>query len=380
MRRLTACLVVFLLLGVARAEEPATVELVAPTLRLVPVIDGLRSQKGNRDLQRTKETGIYKTAKKAGVDLEDPPHPLVAASYREGRLFYVFYKVAESAIGDRPYILQRIKKTERTWATADQVEPDVRTTWQVEVFKTRAGAIKRPDEHYGSYGLRDNHRREIVKEYEIGFAEVPGICEGTNWPFARNRLFEYLQRYQEDPGIYPQVRFLAATRWSLLVSFGADGSWAVRSPELGIDAPDALPEPRPVAAESEAETEDVVLVAGQAPDGFVFGETRLADLVARYGEPAVRDPYAKGGGNYRFGTGLEFNVNAADRLNTVKTLPGFEGRTGAGIRHGDARRRVIERMGMPKPAMTNARAWVYDGLVLWFVDDRVSRIVVLAKR
>ena len=92
------------------------------------------------------------------------------------------------------------------------------------MFKTYAGALKRADEHHGSFAIRDNHRREVVKEYEIGFGEVPGVCEGTAWPFDDDRLFEYLQRYQEDPGLYSQVTFLEATPWTLDVSFGADGS------------------------------------------------------------------------------------------------------------------------------------------------------------
>ena len=141
MRRLAAALLVLLILGAARADDVAT-GFTPPRLRLVHVVDCLRSQPKNRSLRRTKETKIYKLAKAAGVDLEDPSHPLAVVSYQDGRLFYVFYKIGEGAVGDRPYLIQRIKKTERTWATPDQAEPDVRTTYQVEVFKTFAGALK----------------------------------------------------------------------------------------------------------------------------------------------------------------------------------------------------------------------------------------------
>lgn len=382
MRRLAlASLLSILLLGVTRAEEATEVEVVAPKLRLVHLVDGLRSQPKNRNLTITKKTEIYKVAKAAGVDLESPMHPLVVASYQNKRLFYVFFKIGVDAFGDRPYLIQRIKKTERTWATPDQEEPDVRTTYQVEVFKTFAGAIKRGDQHHGSYGLRENHRREVVKEYEFGFGEVPGECEGTDWPYEKGRLFEYVQRYQEEPGVYPEVKFLASTPWSLHVAFHADGEWSVRCPELGIDAPESLPDPEAAVPPADPASKSVVLEAGQGPEGLLFGESRLEDLVERYGEPRQAQLFDSGSGNYWFGKGLTFNLDKEGLLNTVLTLPGFSGRTKSGLRHGDPRHRVLEVLGMPRPTRTNAPSWSYDGLYIWFDGyDRVSKIVIGAKR
>lgn len=379
LRLATLCVVPLLLLSlsVAQAEEPSTAELVAPRLRLVHIVDGLRSQPKNRELRNTQQTSIYKTAKAAGVDLESPAHPLAVASYENDRLFYVFYKIAEGLVGDRPYVVQRIKKTERAWATADQEQPDVRTTYQVEVFKTFAGALKRADEHHGSYGLGENHRREIVKEYEIGFGEVPGLCEGTDWPFDDERLFEYVQKYQEDPGVHPDVEFFAATPWSLHVEFGADGAWAVRCPELDIDVPGALPDPKSGIPAADPASRGVVLAAGRGPDGLVLEKSTLPDLVELYGKPVQTQVFPSGSANHWFGGGLVFNVNRQGKLNTVLTLPGFSGRTKAGVRHGDPRHEVLAVMGMPKPAMTNAWTWKYDGVLFYFDGyDRVSRIVL----
>jgi len=368
----------------ARAGEDAGAEFVAPTLRLVHLVDGLRSQPKNRDLLHTQETKIYKTAKAAGVDLGQPArleHPLVVAHFEKNRLFYLFYKIAERAVGDRPYLIQRIKKTERTWATDDQEEPEVRTTYQVEVFKTFAGALKRADQHHGSYGLGDRARREIVKEYEIGFGEIPGTCEGTAWPFGGGRLFQYVQPFQEEPGIYPEVRFFAATPWTLAVSLASDGTYAVRCPELGIDAPARLPDPQSARPQSDPTSKDVVLLAGQGPEGLVLGKSRLEDLVARLGEPLQSQTWSSGSANHWFGRGLVFNLKPDGTLNTLMTRPSFSGCTGAGIRHGDPRHRVLEVMGMPKPAMTNAWAWSYPEGVLFYFDgyDRVSQIVVFAR-
>lgn len=376
MRRLTACLVVFLLLGVARAEEPATVELVAPTLRLVPVIDGLRSQKGNRDLQRTKETGIYKTAKKAGVDLEDPPHPLVAASYREGRLFYVFYKVAESAIGDRPYILQRIKKTERTWPEEGS-EPDVRVTYQVEVFKTFGGAVKRSDQHHGSYGLRDAHRREIVKEYEIGIGEVPGVCEGTDWPYDQGRLFEYIHRYAEDKGPFDDVRFLASTTWSLVVELDASGSWRVLCPELGFDAPAKMPALDASTPKADPASKKTVLVRGRGTSALKIGRSNRADLDKRLGAPLKVTTFPAGTASLCYPGALVANLDEAGKLKSLTTGPGFGGRTKEGLAHGDDRWRVAEVLGLPEDQDVFGWTWRYEGVMFWFDGfERVRRISI----
>ena len=365
----------------ARAGEDGNVEFVAPTLRLTHLVDGLRSQPKNRGLQHTQETKIYRTAKAAGVDLGQPTrleHPLVVVHFEKNRLFYLFYKIAERAVGDRPYVIQRIKKTERTWAAVDQEEPEVRTTYQVEVFKTFAGALKRADQHHGSYGLGDAARREIVKEYEIGFGEIPGACEGTAWPFGSGRLFEYVQPYQEEPGIHPKVRFFAATPWTLEVSLAADGAYAVRCPELGIDAPASFPDPESARPSPDPTSEDVVLVAGKGPDGLALGKSRLEDLVASHGEPLQSQTWSSGSAIHWFGRGLVFNLKPDGTLNTVMTRPSFSGRTAAGLRHGDPRHRVLEVMGMPKPSMTNAWAWSYSEGVLFYFDgyDRVSKIVV----
>jgi hypothetical protein len=364
--------------GAAGEDEAATPTFEAPTMRLVHLVDGLRSQPKNRNLTNTKKTEIYKTARHAGLDLEELTHPYLAHIYANNRLFYVFYKTAESAVGDRPYLIQRIKKIERTWLTEDQTAPVVKTTYQVEVFKIFAGAMKRADQHFGSYGLRGNYRREVVKEYEIGFGEVPDACEGTAWPFDPGKLFKYVQEYQEDIGVYDDVKFLSSTTWTLSVGFARDGTYHVRSPEFGFDAPEQLPDPEAHAPKKDPASKGIVLAAGKGLDGVVMGESTLEDLKAKFGEPVQTQTFPSGSANHFFGGTLVFNLDGGGKLNTIITRPEFAGATAAGIRHGDHRARVMEVMGVPKRTYADAWYWRFRGVLFYFDGyDRVSQIVVL---
>ncbi len=362
-----ALLLVFVFAAAVGADEATW---TTPEIRLVHVTDGLRSVAPKRDLKRVKETETYKLARKVGLDLEDPPHDLLQHRFADERLFYVFYKTIENAFGDRPYLIQRIKRTERNWPTAEAEEPEEEVTWQVEVFKTQAGAIKRVDQHHGSYSLQGNHRRQIVKEYELGFGEVPGLCEGTDWPFAATRLFEYLQRYQEaDKDVYDRVRFFRVFAWTLDVSLAADGTYRVASPELGFDAPTKEPsakaaEPTPIRSSKE------IVVA-------LDGTETLPVLEERHGPRLQSTTFSKGSANHDFANGLTYQLDADGKAVKVFTRPGFLGRFENGLRHGTHRAKVMETMGVPKHQDVDAHWWRYGTYYVWFDGyDRVSRVML----
>jgi hypothetical protein len=209
-------------------------------LRLVPVSQGVAD-----------EPDIINAGQAAGVDVLQPPHPLLIHAYAGGRLFYVFYKTVEDATGPRQYLLQRIHKTERFYASPDDRNPRVQETYLVEAFKLRDGSLKRADQHFGSFGLGDCYRREVVKEYEIGFGELEGIATGDEWPFRKRVLYHAIHDYDADRSLYDQVHFTQSKRWTLQVSFDQSGSYSVKCPELGFDAPRALPTD-PVAADKSA--------------------------------------------------------------------------------------------------------------------------------
>ena len=238
MRRSRLYLGVCLAVLVPPAAGPAAPASPSPhlRLRLVPLSEGIAGEQWRR------EPKVVTEGRTVGLDLHRPKHPLLAHCCVDGRLFYVFYKTVEDAVGPQQYLIQRIRKTERTYASPTDQTPDVRVTYLVEAFKLRDGALKRADQHYGSFGINDCYRREVVKEYEIGFAEIDGIATGAAWPFARNVLYEPIQEYDPDRSIYDRVKFSASKQWSLRVAFDRDGSYSVESPELGFAAPTRLPE------------------------------------------------------------------------------------------------------------------------------------------
>jgi len=345
-------------------------------LRLATLRDGMIEEAPKGDLQRFVETDAGKAAAKAGVDLFAKDRPLLVANYADGRLYHIFWKTLENAFGDRPFVVQRIKKTERTW-TKGATAPEVKVTWQVEVFKTAGGALKRADQHFGSYGLRDAVRREIVKEYEIGFGAVPGVADGVEWPFDPDRLFELVQPYQENVGRYDEVVFTSSKKWSLTVSFAADGAWRVASPELGFDAPKKWPDPRSAEPVPDAKSKDVVLEPGKGLAGAIVGETAAGDLAKALG-PALEDvPTAGTSRLVSFGRSLTANTMDGT-LQTLRTRPGFAGKTADGIRHGMTRQEVAKIRGA---RAADARQWAYDGLLVDFdAQDRVRRLVITAAR
>lgn len=354
-------------LAQAPAQPPTTAS--PPQLRLHPLLDGLRGDPGDLD----------KEAAKVGIDLKKPDNPLVAWACKDGRLFYVFYKSTEEAFSDRAWMLQRIRKVERTWATKDAT-PEEKVTYQVEAFKTQGGALKGPDQHFGSFGLRGAHRREVVKEYEIGFGELPGEAAGAAWPFAANRLFHMLQAYGDDRAIFDKVQFVASRRWTLTVAFGADGSYAITSPELGLDLPKNPPKLEQARAVVDPASKALVLEAGVGPAGLTVGKSVRADVDKVLGVP-LEDVPTGPNRNVSYRGGLTCNFAQDGVLNTVFTRACFGGRTKEGIVLGMARAEVKKKLGKAAKDFDDGEvSWTVPGLHVHF--DALGQVVrlVVARR
>jgi hypothetical protein len=352
-------------------------EAPRPVLRLLPIAEGLRDVLNpGGDESDLKGMEPYRRARKLGVDLLDlEGEPVVIHGMRNGSLFYLFYKQLERAYGPRVWVVQRIKRTERNWTRLD-AEPETKVTFQVEAFKLFGGQQKRGDQHHGGYGIRAYARREIVKEYEIGFADIRGHAEGKAWPWPKTRLFEYVYPYGPEREIHDAVEFTRSLRWSLRVELDAKGRYRVHAPELGIDVP-----AREVAAEATVPapidaSADLVLVRGRgladAPASDWF-----ADYARRAGPVLAVQRMDSGFSNTILAAGLMVNRREDGSLNTVQTRPGFAGRTQAGIGIGARRWEVLRAYGQPKEASVNAPWWHYGDVGFWFDGlGHVGRIYV----
>jgi hypothetical protein len=186
-----------------------------------------------------------------------------------------------------------------------------------------------------------------------------------------------LQPYGPEPGLHEKVVFTASRKWSLTVALAKDGTFAIRSPELGIDAPKSLPDAASATPRPDAASKGVVLTPGAGPAGAKLGESTADDLRKLLGDPLETTAAGKGHTNLSFAKSLTCNLNADGKLNTVITRPSFAGTTSNGISHGMARAKVLEKLGAPAGQRADAVTWRYPGIVLTFDGfDRVARIVI----
>jgi len=163
--------------------------------------------------------------------------------------------------GER-YLIQRAKRT--TINHAFNGESTTQVAYLVEALKTIEGRSKRPDQHFGSFSLQGYERREIIKEFDVGIGEIPGIAEGDEWPFEPGKLFYRIQSYGENADRFGQVTFRDSVHWTIRVSFDRHGNYELRCPELGIKLVRTLP--MVVPAEAEPVAPDAAFQPDDKPD------------------------------------------------------------------------------------------------------------------
>ncbi len=347
-------------------------------LRLTTLKEGLD---GYLDRPKGKEIDAVKAARAVGIDLANPPHPLVAHRFVDGQLFYVFCKTTENAFGDRAYLIQRVKKTERTWPKPDSTSPEERVTYLVEAFKSIGGVLKGEDQHFGHFHLNGASRREVIKEYEIGFGEVPTVCEGAAWPYAPGSLYQRIQGYQEEIGLYAKTTFGIARTWSLVVSLAASGAHRVASEALGFDLPSKPLDPAIATPPRDPTSADVVLETGVGTLGVRVGVSTADEVIRALGTPLEDVPAGRDHRLLSFGRSITCNIAPDGLLKTILTRPGFAGKSKDGVAHGLSRAEVKAILGEPASGASDAEAWTFDGIVVRFDGfDRVSRLVVTKRK
>jgi hypothetical protein len=356
-----------------------------PDLKVVPVSiqrGNVASSFGN-DAIRFERTDVFKAAEAAQVDLRNPVHPFLAFSYRNNRLFYLFYNDVMH-IPEKRYLIQRIKRTKINYPRNGKPEESV--DYQVEAMKSANGHLKKPDQHFGSYGLRGFEKRTIFKEFEVGCGTIDDHDGDGSWPFDPGVLFEQLQPYSQRKGLYDRIAYERSKTWTLTVSFDRAGNYEFRSAELEIEVVWKLPSAqvldssnsnsasRPAAGQGDDNVGEVVLEEGKGLWGILVGESRREDVERRLG-PAPAQERSAAALNLRFPQGITFNIPDDRPVNTIFSEPGFLGRTSKGIRHGDDKSKILELYG--KPRGQTAETLSYNGVLFWLDrSGRVKKIVI----
>ena len=370
-------LLAFLLLGTLAFAQQKPETLRSQTsaeyrVRLLPIAEGLRDGARNLPEQDPRKTEIYLTAAQYGVDLTKYRDKLVSHKCADGKLFSLYYTRLDNAFGDRPYVIQRLKMTKRSFDQKGKELPQ-ETTYLVEAFKTKAGTIKGIDQHHGGYSLGNLGRREIVKELEIGYGEIPDICEGERWPFPAGHLYKKLLDYDEDPSMYEAVRFTNSVKYSLRVAFDDQDNYTIESPELEFKLPEQSPRKDRARVKKDPISRKLVLIAGKGGAGITFGSTGkdVQKRLGRHIEAVYESPTER-----LFSYHKDVTLKVKDKqITAIYTQSSFTGKTKRGIRLGDKKSKVAKAYG--KPSKIERYKWSYRGIVFRFdAFDRVRTISI----
>jgi hypothetical protein len=142
---------------------------------------------------------------------------------------------------------------------------------------------------------------------------------------------------------------------------------------------------------AESSAQDKVLLEGRGFGKLVIGNTKVDDVKRFLGKPdSVEQTEAEYSRNYIYSqAGLKINFHD-DILNTISTLPNFDGKTSRGITLRSSLQDIEAVYGSPlvAPGKTkdNANTWVYDGVIFWLKRswilnrfDGIDKIVIYDK-
>lgn len=122
--------------------------------------------------------------------------------------------------------------------------------------------------------------------------------------------------------------------------------------------------------------QDKVLLEGRGFGKLVIGKTKIDDVTRLLGKPdSVEQTKAEYSRNYIYSqVGLKINFHD-DMLNTISTLPNFDGKTSRGITLRSSLQDIEAVYGSPlvEPGKTkdNAITWTYDGVIFWLKRSRI---------
>jgi hypothetical protein len=123
--------------------------------------------------------------------------------------------------------------------------------------------------------------------------------------------------------------------------------------------------------------QDKILVEGKGFRDLLVGSSKMDDVIRSLGKPDyVEETKAEYSRNYVYsGAGLKINFHD-DTLNTIMTLPNFDGKTSKGITLRSSLQDIEKTYGLPLvgPGKTkdNATTWVYEGVIFWLKRSWIS--------
>lgn len=320
-------------------QQPAGI-----TLHLAPQRPAFMAATFGNDLDKMRATDTYKTATRYGIDPFQDLFGYVAVRKRRAGWFYLFHNTVSS---DPPcdYFVQRIHKRVSDYASRDG-EPKVSDLYLVEAFKNQGGQLKRPDQHYGSFSLRNFERRLIEKTIEIGEpARDDDQQESAPWPYDSGKLAFTIQPYDASRDRYDAVRFRRSVAWTLRVELDATGQFRLQASELGIDIDRQAPLLPPAALVIDEYPQHIQLTPGVGIQRLPIGITE-DDAIRLAGAP-IRIIVSGSSRILRYDSGLSLVFGVAKRLIAIEARAPFPGKTSAGIRLGSDRQAVAKAHGTP---------------------------------
>jgi hypothetical protein len=238
----TPCLAAALLC-LATFLDPATRVYGAqkPAMKLLPVsiAEGMAappslSKEEKAEYLERFHGDVLREAQQVGVDMTSRRNWFYALGVKAETLFLVFFNHVQASGCPTEFLIQRVKLTKAYYAEGESEPYEQSAEYLVEVMKLndRGQTKGTGDRHSRNYHLGKAFRRTATVECEVGWGRIPGVAEGEQWPFPQRYLYQLVQNYSPQPGIYDRVQFAKSTTYVITIEFDRTGRYSVLLPSF----------------------------------------------------------------------------------------------------------------------------------------------------
>ncbi len=171
-----------------------------------------------------------KNANEAGISLKQYLNNKITYAYKDGTFYLLYFNAASALSCGRDYLIQKVKLTKSFELNGKKT---LKYEYLVEVCKlNNLKNMKGADAHHKMYGIGPYDNRDLVLDVELGCGVIPGIVDGTAWPFAKGIRYKRIQDYSETAGYYNSVIFDSSSKYSLEFDFDKNGQYHVSLPSF----------------------------------------------------------------------------------------------------------------------------------------------------